>query len=170
MPDVAQMPDGRPGGGKAVGPRDSPTAHVAWSGARLWNACEFDELDDLTKAAAQLRYEWGSNTNTMRAKRMKWLVQMAKECKPQQVGWESSLETEIYLVARHKRVPAMRHILGALGYDDMDGLAIWETGLSTIGRQAASDLFEALPPILSNHFSRRYGPWVSDSTCVAYRY
>ena len=56
--DITHMPDGRASGGKAVGPRDNPAAHVAWSGARLWNACEFDELDDLTKEAAQLRYDW----------------------------------------------------------------------------------------------------------------
>ena len=64
--------------------------------------------------------------------------------------WQAALDPETRAVAECKNVPAMRAILGELNYDDMRGLDVWEEGVSTVGHQVASGIFEktdAGPPL-----------------------
>ena len=52
------------------------------------------------------------------------------------------LDPEIAAVSGCKRVPGMRQVLETLGYDDLDGLSLWEHGVSTVGVQALCPVFD----------------------------
>ena len=97
----------------------------------------------MLRAAATARKQWGRDTNATRAKRLKWLVQEVKSCTREQWSWVSPLDPEIAEITACKRVPAMRKVSAALAYDDMDGVQVWEQGVSTVGVQAASGVYKA---------------------------
>ena len=62
---------------------------------------------------------------------------------PDQRTWVQGLDPEIADVSGCKKVPGMRQVLEALGYDDVEGLSLWERGVSTVGVQDACPVFEA---------------------------
>ena len=62
----------------------------------------------------------------------------------EQLEWRSQLRPEVGHVAGGKRLPALREVLTKLGYDDMDGITVWEEGASTVGHHTPCSVFPQL--------------------------
>ena len=126
-------------GGLAVGPLKGPQEHCAWSLERPWEIDMPTSLEPTTIAAVHLRQKWGSETNVKRLKRLRWLLRVAESHKDQQARWTKHLHPQIATVSGNKRVPFMRTVCEALGYDEMGAFDMWERGVSAVGRQPHSE-------------------------------